>query len=220
MGNPSQFSREIARRAHQLLAELYNDLPESSPGRGLKLKATFLLAIATPIISVPIERLARQKEHLGEEKSANGIEDAITAKTPVGEAPFYAGCWQYHKQVKGEAFPRLAVDGFPPDIIDGLEADDALTAAKQLSSNEFCSNLRNALSHGSVFYLDAQGRSSENIRVSRFAFVSTDRQRNPRALHIQSVTMADFRAFLGKWVDWLQNPAASNSDKVAPANPK
>ncbi|OWZ90500.1 hypothetical protein B9J07_27000 [Sinorhizobium sp. LM21] len=188
MGNPSQFSREIPRRAHRLLDELYNDLPESSPDRALKLKATFLLAIATPIISVPIERLARQKEHLGEEEAADGIKDAITAKTPVGEAPFYTGCWRYYKQAKGEAFPRLAIDGFPPDIIGGLAAEDALTAARQLSSNEFCSNLRNALSHGSVFYLDSEGPSSENIRVSRFAFVSTDRQRDPRALHCRSQT--------------------------------
>lgn len=219
MGNPSQFSREIPRRAHQLLAELYNDLPESSSHRGLKLKATFLLAIAMPIISVPIERLARKKQHLGEEDSGDYIKDAINAEIPVGEAPFYVGCWRYYRQAKGKAFPRLAADGFPEDIIKGLRADDALTAARQLSSKEFCSNLRNALSHGSVFYLDAQGRSGENIRVSRFAFVSTDRLHDPRALNIQYVTMMDFRAFLSKWVDWLQTPTA-NPGEAKPAKPK
>ncbi|NKE75356.1 MULTISPECIES: hypothetical protein [Brucella/Ochrobactrum group] len=209
MGNPSQFGREIPLRAHTLLTELYENLPESSRSPGLKLKATFLLAVAMPIISVPYERLAQGKAYLGTEDLADVIEKVIKSDTPVEDAPFYAGEWRYHKQEKGSEFPRLG-EHFPKHIFDSLQTGEALNAAKKLSAKDFCSNVRNALSHGSVFYLDAQGNSGENITVSRFAFVSTNRQKNPNALHIQSVTMGDFRKFLGKWVDWLQNPASPN----------
>lgn len=208
MGNPTQFSREIPRRAHRLLTELYNGLPESQQNNGLKLKATLLLALATPIITLPFERMARPKEHLGREAFSDVIGKAINSKSKVEKAPFYAGIWRYHKLGKGHAFPHLSVNGFCPDIVRSLATDDALSTAKKLPSKVFCANLRNALSHGSVFYLDAQGNTGENIRVSRFAFVSNDRL-PPSALHIQVITLADFRLFLEKWVAWLQNPGSA-----------
>lgn len=220
MGNPAQFGREIPRRAHRLLTELYNDLPESQQNNGLRLKATFLLAVATPIISLPFERMARPKEHIGPEAFSNVVGKAINSKSKVEKAPYYAGNWRYHKLEKGRGFPRLSVDGFSKDIVQSLATDDALAAAKKLQSKVFCANLRNALSHGSVFYLDANGNSGENIRVSRFAFVSTDRPRGPRALHIQAITLADFRIFLEKWVGWLQNLDGAEQASPAPTKQK
>ncbi|WP_395175454.1 hypothetical protein [Roseibium alexandrii] len=206
MGNPTQFSREIPRRAQKLISDLYDNLPDSQPNNGLKLKATFLLAVATPIITLPFERMARPKAHLGSEAFSEIIRKAINSKTKVENASFYAGCWRYYKLEKGDAFPRFAVEGFSQKIVQSLATADALLAAKELKSDVFCANLRNALSHGSVFYLDENGNTGENIRVNRFAFVSTDRARNPQALHIQSITLAGFRVFLEKWVAWLQTP--------------
>ena len=43
--------------------------------------------------------------------------------------------------------------------------------------------------------------------MCRFAFVSTDRLNNPTKLHFLRIKMADYRAFLQLWVDWLNREA-------------
>lgn len=213
MGSPRQFSREIPRRANRLLTELYDNLPESED-RPFKLKATFLLSVATSIISVPYERSADDKEHLGDEDHADCIRQATHSADPISSSPFYSGTWRYFRLEKGEGFPKLAIEGFTPAVLDGLRGEDAIKNARTMSCWLFFSNLRNALSHGSVFYLDAEGNTGENIQVSRFGFVSTARDQKDKkkvvALHIQTVTMADFRGFLSEWVDWLAKLESAN----------
>lgn len=215
MGSPRQFSREIPKRANRLITELYDNLPESED-RPFKLKATFLLSAATPIISVPYERSAENKEHLGDEDHAEIIRQATQSSEPISSSPFYSGTWRYFRLDKGDGFPKLAIEGFPSAVVDGLQAEEAINNARGISCGLFFSNLRNALSHGSVFYLDADGNSGENIQVSRFGFVSTDRDRQDRGkvvgLHIQTVTMAHFRAFLGEWVKWLTDLENSGAE--------
>lgn len=215
MGSPRQFSREIPRRANRLIKELYDDLPESED-RPFKLKATFLLSAATSIISVPYERSADDKEHLGDEDHADSIRQATHSADPISSSPFYSGTWRYFRLEKGEGFPKLAIEGFTPAVLEGLRGEDAIKNARAMSCWLFFSNLRNALSHGSVFYLDAEGNTGENIQVSRFGFVSTARDQQDKrkvvALHIQTVTMEDFRGFLSEWVDWLT--------KLGSASPK
>jgi len=220
MGSPRQFSREIPKRANRLIKELYDDLPESED-RPFKLKATFLLSAATSIISVPYERSAENKEHLGDEDHADSIRQATQSADPISSAPFYTGTWRYYRLEKGDGFPKLAIEGFTPAVLEGLRVEDAINNARAMSCGLFFSNLRNALSHGSVFYLDAEGNSGENIQVSRFGFVSTARDQQDKrkvvALHIQTVTMADFRGFLSEWVDWLAKlGSASPQEQIAP----
>lgn len=220
MGSPSQFSREIPRRANRLLTELYDNLPESED-RPFKLKATFLLSAATSIISVPYERSADDKEHLGDEDHADSIRQTTQSADPINSSPFYIGTWRYFRLEKGEGFPRLAVEGFTAAVLEGLGSADAIDNARAMSCRLFFSNLRNALSHGSVFYLDAEGNTGENIQVSRFGFVSTARDQHDKrkvvALHIQTVTMGDFRGFLSEWVDWLTKlGSARPQEKIAP----
>lgn len=220
MGSPRQFSREIPRRANRLIKELYDHLPESEDSR-LKLKATFLLSAATSIISVPYERSADDKEHLGDEDHAASIRQATHSTEPISSSPFYSGTWRYFRLEKGEGFPKLAIEGFTPAVLDGLSGEDAINNAGAMSCWLFFNNLRNALSHGSVFYLDPEGKTGENIQVSRFGFVSTARDQQDKrkvvALHIQTVTMADFRGFLSEWVDWLAElGSASSQEQIAP----
>lgn len=58
-----------------------------------------------------------------------------------------------------------------------------------------------------MLYLDQHGRSSSGSPVRRFAFVSTDNPYNPSKLYFLRITMADYRAFLQRWVDWLNGEA-------------
>ncbi len=214
MGNPRQFSREIPKRAYRLIKELYDDLPESED-RPFKLKATFLLSAATSIISVPYERSAENKEHLGDEDHADTIRQATQSADPISSFPCYIGTWRYIRLERAEGFPKLAIEGFPHVVIEALQAEGAVNNARGISCRLFFSNLRNALSHGSVFYLDSNYNSDEDIQVNRFGFVSTElnKQREVVALHIQTVTMADFRRFLSEWVDWLAKLGSANTQE-------
>ena len=56
-------------------------------------------------------------------------------------------------------------------------------------------------------YLDEHGQSSSTAPVRQFAFVSTNNPNNPTKLFFLRIGMADYRAFLQKWVDWLQTEA-------------
>lgn len=215
MGNPTHFSLEVPKRAHQLLRDLYEQLTDSD-GTRLPLKATLLLSVSMPIVILPIERILKYRRkptevHMNDailnERLADAVDRAMDFDAKVHEAKFFAGSWQYAMLPKGAGFPNLAADGLPPDIAQQLDAPDAVENARNLSANRFCKILRNALAHGGVLYLDQYGRSSSGSPVRRFAFVSTDNPYKPSKLYFLRITMADYRGFLQRWVDWLNEEA-------------
>lgn len=215
MGNPTHFSLEVPKRAHQLLRDLYEQLTDSD-GTRLPLKATFLLSVSMPIVILPIERILKYKEKRAEghmndavlnPRLADAVDRAIDLKGKVHEAKFFTGPWQYATLERGTGFPNLAVAGLPDAVAGQLDAPEAIERAKSLSAHRFCGILRNALAHGGVLYLDEHGHSCTGAPVRRFAFVSTDRPNNPTKLHFLRIKMADYRAFLQCWVDWLNGEA-------------
>nr|WP_299506491.1 hypothetical protein [uncultured Rhizobium sp.] len=215
MGNPLHFSLEVPRRAHQLLRDLYEQLGDSE-GTGLPLKATFLLSVSMPIMILPIERILKYRRdpahvHMNDAvlhpKLAEAVDRAIDLHAAVHLADFFTGPWQFASVDKGVGFPNLAAEGLPEDIAVQLDAPAAIEDARNLSANLFCKILRNALAHGGILYLDEHGRSSSTAPVRRFAFVSTNSPYNPTKLLILRLGMAEYRAFLQKWVDWLKSEA-------------
>ncbi|TBG74379.1 hypothetical protein ELG69_28965 [Rhizobium leguminosarum] len=215
MGNPTHFSLEVPKRAHQLLRDLYEHLSDSD-GTKLPLKATFLLSISMPIIILPIERILKYKRkpsevHMNDAvlnpKLAVAVYRAIDLEDKVHLADFFTGPWQFASLEKGAGFPNLAADGLPGSVAAQLDSPSAIEDAKNLSANRFCKILRNALAHGGILYLDEHGRSSSASPVRRFAFVSTNDPKNPTKLHFLRIGMADYRAFLQKWVEWLKTEA-------------
>src|SRR5688572_9271058 len=121
MGNPTHFSLEVPKRAHQLLHELYEQLSDSE-GTKLPLKATFLLSISMPMIILPIERILKYKRnpalaHMNDAavnpRLADAVERAIDLQGQAHQANFFAGRWRYASLEKGQGFPNLAVDGLP-----------------------------------------------------------------------------------------------------------
>jgi hypothetical protein len=190
MGNPTHFSLEVPKRAHQLLHDLYEQLSDSERTK-LPLKATFLLSVSMPIVILPIERILKYKRkpseiHMNDAvlnpQLADAVDRAIDLQGQVHLAKFFIGPWQYASLEKGSGFPNLAVEGLPEDIATQLDSPDAMEDARNLSANRFCKILRNALAHGGVLYLDEHGRSRSDAPVHRFAFVSTNDPTNPTKL--------------------------------------
>ncbi|RVL98275.1 hypothetical protein [Sinorhizobium meliloti] len=214
MGNPQNFSVDVPRRCHLLLEQLWPLVSNKRGGRELPLNASFLLAISTPMVNLPIERIwkpqnGRTVGHLNDAVLDASLAKAVKAsigQSPVAKAPFYqAGAWRYHYSPKEAALPELSQQGQPQSVQQALAADGALTAADLLTTETFCSILRNGLAHGGL-YLDSHGQTTEGAPVSRFCFVSTKQKKGAvLGLHFLQITMKDYRAFLGTWVGWLQN---------------
>ncbi len=57
MENPQSFSIDIPRRCQILIDELWPLISEKRDDGSLPLNASFLLAISTPMINLPIERI-------------------------------------------------------------------------------------------------------------------------------------------------------------------
>lgn len=218
MGNPQNFSIDVPRRCHILLEQLWPSVSNKADGRELPLNASFLLAISTPMVNLPIERIwkpqnGRAVGHLNDAVLDTSLAKAVKAdigQSPVANAPFYkAGAWRYVYLAKGAALPDLSKQGLPHAVQQALASDGALTSADALATETFCGMLRNGLAHGGVLYLDSHGQTTEGAPVTRFCFVST-KQKNHAVLglHFLQVTMKDYRGFLKMWVDWLQNATA------------
>lgn len=180
------------------------------------MKATFLLSVSMPIVILPVERILKYKRRPSEVHMndavlnptlADAVDKGIDLEAKVHLADFFTGPWQFASLEKGAGFPNLAADGLPEAIAAQLDTPDAVVDAKNLSANRFCKILRNALAHGGILYLDEHGRSSSASPVRRFAFVSTNDPRNPTKLLFLRIGMADYRAFLQKWIDWLKTAA-------------
>jgi hypothetical protein len=178
------------------------------------LLTTFLVAMSTPIITLPIERVERHRgkefEGLADERhlsreAARAVDDALGTR-PVKMSPFFEpGIW------RKASFPYTPglnlVREIPEGFIRDLNDEAALDRAAEMSASQWASCLRNALSHGGVFYLDEGGRPIEGQPVRHIAFVSTklakDR-RTPEALIAVRIAQKRYLAFLRNWVAWLE----------------
>lgn len=222
MGNPQNFSIDVPRRCHILLEQLWPSVSDKVDGR-LPLNASFLLAISTPMVNLPIERIWKPLNGRAVGHLNDGVLDASLAKavkvgigqSAVAQAPFYkAGAWRYNYLPKGVDLPDLSKQGLPTAVQQALAADAASVAADALATETFCSILRNGLAHGGVLYLDKHGQTTEGSPVTRFCFVSTKQKKQVIVgLHFLQVTMQDYRAFLGAWVGWLQGAALTPLQK-------
>lgn len=214
MGNPQHFSRELPRRGQQLIDVHYNDLTESRGG--LPLKATFLLSISMPMVMLPIERILKTTSHMNDAPLDAALEAAVAAVAGPGVAlhqtPFYQpDRWELETLPKGAGFPNLALSGLPAPIANALDLPAARHAAASLQAETFLRMIRNALAHGGILFLNADGRTEDGAAVHRFAFVSTDHPFKPTVLRFLRVTMEGYRNFLQSWAQWLQGSVVQAS---------
>lgn len=213
---PEHYSRDIAQRCQSLIRELRPVVQRGLAGDrqfGGPLGTTFLLALATPMIVLPIERIFKPAEagaaQAGDDREldpalADEVADVLGPARTFGAAPFAVhGHWTY---VSGYR-PFNIADTWPADLLQDLAAPDACARASDAPAARILRDLRNGLAHGGIAYLDADGRQTDRpAAMLAFAGTRTDRSRRLVGLNILRISEDDFCSFLMAWADWLSQP--------------
>lgn len=115
------------------------------------------------MILLPIERMlkpATNRDSVADDRTVNetlgkAVVDTLSAKARFGDAPFaQAGGWSY---VAGHKPFNLA-RGIPRELLDRLSEEESSRAAMDAPTVRVLTDLRNALAHGGIAYLDEGGR--------------------------------------------------------------
>lgn len=229
MGVPYHTSRDVPGRCLWLIDRLYDKVKRITPPHEADLgpmDATFLFAMSTLILSLPIERLERhrRKEEAGnqgymDDRPINPLAakevDAVLGSdsVPFHAAPFYiSDAWSF-ASIGHEVGQNLAIT-FPDELADALSHPEASKAADQVSAREWANCLRNALAHGGIVYLDEDGRQAQGRPSRQMGFVSAtypngNMRKPPERLIALRTTPDLFRATLQRWVCWVQNTGLS-----------
>ncbi len=227
---PEHYSRDIAQRCQSLIRNLRPVVQQGLDGDvrfGGPLGTTFLLAMATPMIVLPIERLykpaANAADQAGDDRQldpnlAQEVVEVLGPARRFGGAPFVtAARWSY---VAGWP-PFNAGFVWPRELLDRLAQPDAQANADRAPARQILLDLRNALAHGGVAYLDANGQQSGG-EAAMLAFAGAKFAHRPRRLesfNILRIREDHFCDFLVAWADWLAQPrirdAINNQDPLA-----
>ena len=81
-----------------------------------------------------------------------------------------------------------------------------------MCASEWASCIRNALAHGGIAYLDANGHQTYGQKAEKLAFISGkygSDPATPEQLRVLCIDESSFLAFLRKWVVWLRDTGLS-----------
>jgi hypothetical protein len=215
---------EIAARCQHLI-ELLADQTDRDPKlverwRG-PLRTTFLLAMSTPMLVLPMERLfkpvLRKAGVADDSKLDEAAGDRVRATfadgRPFHEAEFYeAKAWSYIAATQKFSVAEV----WPSAIFDQLDTPEAFEAAAAAPTADILECLRNALSHGGVAYLDARGRQS-NDATNMLGFASYPAYNRRDELRILRISVDGYERFLAAWSKWLSDSGAE--EKLAREGP-
>lgn len=190
------------------------------------LDTTFLFAMSTLIVTLPIERLDRhrRKEEAGEQGYMDDrpLDPACAAEidavlgsdeTSFDSSPFYVGGGWRFASIEHRPGQNLAVE-FPEDLAALLSADAAVLDADNMSARAWMNCIRNALAHGGLVYLDGNGRQARGEPTRMMGFVSAqypngNMRKPPERLLALRTTPEVYRATLERWVCWIQRTGLS-----------
>jgi hypothetical protein len=183
------------------------------------------------MILVPIERLFKPGVagaiQAGDDRAldpelAREVADVLGPGRRFGAASFFApGRWSYVTE-----YPYFNVaNDWPDDLLQSLGVPEAFRSAERAPAERVLRDLRNALAHGGVAYLDADGMKTRgNAAVLACASVRTSRRDRPPRLNILRVSEDDFCAFLTGWAAWLTRwplrDALNQLDPLAALDPR
>lgn len=219
MGRPVHYSSEVPARCQDLI-DTVGPLIEADAAMSRRwegpLKSTFLLAMATPMVVLPLERIFKPLIW-GKVGVVNDVDldpalddrvrDVLGGGHPFGAAPFYrAGVWRRLPEVA--KFP-VGVN-WPGDLLDALGDARAEAVAADAGASRMLIDLRNALAHGGVTYLDANGRHTERA-TNMLGFVSRVEQNDPNRFCVLRVSVAGFEDFLRAWARWLTDAGVTDA---------
>lgn len=218
MGRPQHYSLEIAQRCQRLIEQLNDrigDDPRMVDEWGGPLRTTFLLAMSTPMIVLPMERLF--KPIFGNAGVADDLQldpalgdrvrATFDADRPFGDAAFFAP----HSWALVDSIDRFPVgEAWPAAAFDALAARAALGAAAAAPAATMLKCLRNALAHGGVAYLDRNGRQTDQA-TSMLAFAAFRKPRATDKLRLLRISTDGFQHFLSAWSAWLADSGVNAS---------
>ena len=206
---PEHYARDIVERCDSLITSLLPVVQRESDVRfGGPLGTTFLLAMSTPMILLPVERMLKPivRDAVADDRSVEpalgeAVADVLSQARRFGDAPFARdGAWSY---VAGHP-PFNVTGGLPRELLEALSGAQAVKDAMDAAAARIVTDLRNALAHGGVAYLDEAGRKTDS-QAAMLAFVGSV-MRNGRitSVNVLRVSEHDFREFLAAWASWLR----------------
>lgn len=217
MGRPVHYSAEVPARCQSLIDMLIGHVEESSDPQGRwggPLKTTFLVAMATPMLVLPIERIFKPQD-----PTKHFVADDIELDAELGEriasifnpsrkfatTPFFeAGNWTYVASCEGFEVGR----NWPEGRLADLRSREAAVAADGASARELLLSLRNALAHGGVTYLDRDGGHTQ-FETNMLGFASFAAGGKAGRLRLVRTTVPGFQRFLRAWTEWLSESGVS-----------
>jgi hypothetical protein len=225
MGIPPHYSQALPERCLHLIETLLPSVRGVCyPGEEYlgPLTTTFLLAMSTPMIALPIERIEKHRELADEAYMDERLFNPVLTKEvdqalggrELKRSPFFEpDRWRFATMAYGG---QNLARHFPDDLSETLSRPEALRAASDMPANQWASCLRNALAHGGVCYLDSSGRQSFGQSAKMLAFVSAkypknDGRKPPEQLKILRITEEGYLSFVRLWVEWLRSSGLSHA---------
>jgi len=206
---PEHYARDIVERCDSLIESLLPVVLRDSDTRfGGPLGTTFLIAMSTPMILLPLERMLKPADRDAvaddrcvDETLGKAVMDALSPTAKFGDGPFAReGAWSY---VAGHPPFNLA-KGMPHGLVDDLSGAPAARAAMDVSALRILTDLRNALAHGGIVYLDERGRQT-NSQAAMLAFVGAVMKKGRiTGVNVLRVHEREYRLFLAGWASWLR----------------
>jgi hypothetical protein len=215
---PEHYARDIVERCDHLIEQLLPIVLSDADTRfGGPLGTTFLLAMSTPMILLPMERILRPVENRDsvaddrsiDETLGQAVAETLSATARFGDAPFtQPGVWSY---VAGHRPFNLA-RGVPGELLDRLSQAESSRAAMDAPADRILRDLRNALAHGGIAYLDQRGRQTDS-QAAMLAFVGARMDRGGRitSMNVLRIGEHEYRMFLAKWAAWLRQAGVTTA---------
>ncbi len=211
MGVPAHYASELPKRLGFLVDKIYPIVKGGIDGDqifGGQLGTTFLLAMATPMLVLPIERIVRSANGLrvmGNDLISNaaigaGLAKAFATGQSFGKLNIAVDAtgWSYL-----ENRPRFDIaNAWSDELLAEFDQEQARTAARDADAAKILKVVRDALSHGGITYLNANGRHVVDGEVSMIVF-SAHVGRSGNTYNLVRVTEVAFHSFLIAWANWL-----------------
>jgi hypothetical protein len=200
---PERFIIEYPERCLDLLKVL------EPFARRMHLVASFSLLAASSVLTIPFER-SKAEHPLRDRERHPGVASALDRimRQKFAEAELWSGeypeAWRFTKiQWRPDSTPDDTRSWLGPDHLHPMAAGAQNTIGRKNVRDVFWV-IRNALAHGNVIYLDANGVEATGRAVHDIAFLSR-RDANDKAKGYSLVAAPEegFLSLVKCWTRWL-----------------
>lgn len=211
--NPERFATEYPQRCLALL-DVFEAIAEDRD-----LVGTFSIMMASSVLVIPWERMSNR--HPLTQEAGGQLQRAMRALER--RRWLTADFWEERIPTSWH-YSRIMGD---PNQVQAWQDDrgirsvlaDANTIQRR-SVGEVFRVLRNALAHGNLVYLDAQGLETPGNRVEHLAFLSRyeeaeDQRRQFDTYRLVLVREREFLEFVRAWASWVSRFAVNDDLRAA-----